>query len=62
MREPDAGGLYRSEHPCIGSAKSLRRRTVEQYEDVSSRTGEAIGAITRQALDVRNDVASAVAD
>jgi gas vesicle protein len=45
----------------IGTARSLRTQASEGYQQVSRRTGDVIGAITRQAQDVRDDVANAVA-
>jgi gas vesicle protein len=45
----------------LGSAKGLATRAAERYEEASSRTGEAVGVLTRKAQDVRDDIAGAVA-
>lgn len=43
------------------SAKGLRLKASEQFEQASSRVGEAVGELTRKSQDVRDDVADAVA-
>jgi len=42
-------------------ASELRQRAVDRYQDVSRTTGDAVGAITRKARDIRDDVADVVA-
>jgi gas vesicle protein len=43
------------------SARSLGRRASEQYQQASTRLGEAVDGLTRKGEGVRNDVAEAVA-
>ena len=43
------------------SAKSLRHQASEQYEQASTRVGEAVDELTRKGQGVRDDVADAVA-
>ena len=43
------------------SAKNLGERASEQYQQVSTRVGEAVDALTRRGQDVRDDVAETVA-
>ena len=43
------------------SAKGLGLQASEQYEQASSRLGEAVSELTRKGQDVRDDVADAVA-
>jgi gas vesicle protein len=43
------------------SAKSLRRRASEQYDQASTRVGDAVDELTRKGRGVRDDVAEAVA-
>jgi gas vesicle protein len=43
------------------SAKSFRARASEQYEQASTRVGEAVDELTRKGQDVRDDMADAVA-
>ena len=43
------------------SARDLGRQASEQYEQASSRVGEAVGNLTRQGQDLRDVVAVAVA-
>ena len=43
------------------SAKGLGLQASEQYEQASSRVGEAVSELTRKGQDVRDDVADAVA-
>jgi gas vesicle protein len=43
------------------SAKSLGKRTLEQYGDASTSVGAAVGELTRAARGVRDDVAESVA-
>lgn len=43
------------------SAKGLGLQASEQFEQASSRVGEAVGELTRKGQDVRDDVADAVA-
>ena len=43
------------------SAKSLRKRASDQYEQASTRVGEAVDELTRKGQGVRDDVADAVA-
>ena len=44
-----------------GSARSLGKRASEQYQDASTRVGEAVDELTRRGQGVRDDVADAVA-
>jgi gas vesicle protein len=43
------------------SAKDLGQRASDQYQQVSSRVGEAVDDLTRKGQDVRDDVAETVA-
>jgi gas vesicle protein len=43
------------------SARNLGERVSEQYEQASTRVGEAVDELTRKGQDVRDDVADAVA-
>ena len=43
------------------SARKLGTRVSEQYQQASARVGDAVGELTRQGQDVRDDVAEAVA-
>lgn len=43
------------------SAKNLRTRASEQYEQASTRVGEAVDELTRKGQAVRDDMAGAVA-
>ncbi len=43
------------------SARSLGRRASEQYQQASTRVGEAVDELTRKGQDVRDDVADRVA-
>jgi gas vesicle protein len=45
----------------IESANTLGSHAVDRYQDVSRTTGDAVGAITRKARDIRDDVAGVVA-
>jgi gas vesicle protein len=46
---------------ATNSARSLGRRASEQYEQASSRVGEAVDELTRKGQGVRDNVADAVA-
>jgi gas vesicle protein len=48
-------------HQMADSAKDLGERASQQYQQVSSRVGEAVEDITRKGQDVRDDVVEAVA-
>ena len=43
------------------SARSLRKRASEQYQQASEGVGDAIDGLTRKGQDVRDDLADAVA-
>jgi gas vesicle protein len=43
------------------SVRSLGKRASEQYQEASTRVGEAVDELTRKSQDVRDDVAGAVA-
>jgi gas vesicle protein len=43
------------------SARNLGKRASQQYQQVSTRAGEAVDELTRKGQDVRDDVAEAVA-
>jgi gas vesicle protein len=43
------------------SARNLGRRATEQYQQASTRVGEAVDELTKKGQDVRDDVADVVA-
>lgn len=43
------------------SAKRLKTRASDQYQQASTRVGEAVGELTRTGQDVRDDVADRIA-
>ena len=43
------------------SARELGKRVVDQYQQARTRVDETVGDLTRKGLDVRDDVAGAVA-
>lgn len=43
------------------SAKSLRKRASEQYQQASNRVGETVDELTRKGQDIRDDVADTIA-
>lgn len=56
---PRSGSELR--HRMTDSARRLGERATEQYQQATSRVGEAVDEITRKGQNVRDDVADAVA-
>jgi gas vesicle protein len=56
---PRSGSALRQR--MTDSARSLGKRASEQYQQASTRVGEAVDELTRKGQDVRDDVADVVA-
>ncbi len=54
-------GLFTGTFVGAGLAMWLAPRASEKYEQASARLGKAVGDLTERGLDVRDDIASAVA-